>query len=108
MNKYVITGIIQGVLAALVQYIYQELDPVIGTALMLVPLSIVNIGSIEQNRLPKYIITYIYSTIFSLSMATLFYFLLKRKGRSTRETYTQMLEIIALCIISYVMYMKSN
>ena len=104
--KYLITAVIQGIIAGFVQYIFQEVDEVIGTALMLTPLSIVNITSINNEKLPGYILSYIYSTLFSLVMGIFFYFLLKKTGNSRTQSHKITLLAIIFYIAAYIIYHK--
>ena len=106
--KYITTAVVQGILAGTVQYVFQEVDEIVGTALMLTPLSLVNISSIKSEKLPNYILGYLYSSLFSLSMAIFFYFLLKKTGNTRAQSHRILLITIAVYIASYIIYHKNS
>jgi len=104
--KYIITAILQGALAGFIQYVFQEVDQVLGAALLLTPLSLINIGSITNDKLPDYLLSFIYSSLYSLSIAILFYILLTKTGNSRTESHRIILITVGITIFTYILYNK--
>ncbi len=100
------TAVIQGILTGVVQYIFQEIDTDLGVALMLTPLSLINISSVTTDNLPEYLMSYIYSSLYSLGVAILFFVLLTKTAFNRGVVYNLIVSTIIVTISSFVLYRK--
>lgn len=108
ITKYLITATIQGVLVGLVQYIFEEIDPVIGGSLMMTPLTLINSFSISDNNIENYLTSYIHSTLLSFSMGFLYFFLLTKTNLTREKIYYTILSIIIGIIGTFIFLDKWN
>ena len=106
IQKYLMTAVIQGILTGVVQYIFQEIDTDLGVALMLTPLSLINISSVTTDNLPEYLMSYIYSSLYSLGVAILFFVLLTKTAFNRGVVYNLIVSTIIVTISSFVLYRK--
>lgn len=104
--KYVITAIIQGLLVGTVQYIFEEIDSTIGAALMLTPLTLVNSTAISNDTINDYLLSYMNSSMFSLTMGFFYYFLLTKTNMSRKVVYSIVLAIILIVVGTFIVIKK--
>ena len=106
--KYLITAIVQGILVGTVQYIFEEVDSVIGATLMLTPLTLINSASITDKNINNYLLSYLNSSFFSLTMGFLYYFLLTKTNMTRKEVYTIILAIIFIVVSAFIASKKTK
>jgi len=104
-HEYIIAGLIQASLIAIVQYIYNEIDQDIGSILMMTPLTLLNSTHIPNNTIKEYTRSYTLASFFSASMG-LIYYILQEKLRSRIRAYTILVISAVFSILLYIIYIK--